>query len=112
MVGYCTLNNLPGFRLDPPRGTPMRSAICLVTKKDDEGLHIHKLEYVEPGQIDNAIACLQRLRKLCTRIRPESSEKRSHAIALDAFGKSPGSVKRARTLHAVPTEASLGDDAA
>jgi hypothetical protein len=111
-VGYCTLDNLPGFRLDPPRGKTMRSAICLVTKKDDEGLHIHKLEYIEPDQVDNAIACMQKLRKLCKGIHPESKEKRSHAVTLAADGKSPASTKKARTLHTMPTEASLDDDAA
>ncbi len=70
-VGYCTLETLPGFRLDPPRGKSVRCALCLLTKKDDEGSHSHKLEYNEPDQITHAVACMQKLRKLCSRIHPE-----------------------------------------
>ena len=81
-VGYCSLANLAGFRLDPPRGKPCRCAMALISKKDDEGLHIHKLEYIEPDQIEQAILCLRKLRTLCKQIHPEVQEKRSHAVAM------------------------------
>ena len=109
-VGYCTVDTLPGFRLDPPRGKPTRCAICLFTENDDEGLHIHKLEHIEPDQVDNAIACTRKLRKLCKRIHPGSTENRSHAVALCTDEKTSARIKKARSLHAVPTDASLGRD--
>ena len=110
-VGYCTFGSLPGFRLDPPRGKPMRYAVALFNKKDEEGLHIHKLEYIEPDQISNASKCIQKLRKLCTLIHPESAEKRSRSIFLDLDLQSSASMKKARVLRAVPTDASLDDNA-
>ena len=50
MVGYRTLDDLLGFCLDPPRGRTMRCALVLFTKKNAEGFHIHKLEYIEPAR--------------------------------------------------------------
>ena len=108
LVGYCSLGNLPGFRLDPPRGKTFRVAVVLFTKADEkEGLHIHKLEYVEPDQVEQAVLCMQKLRRLSKRVKTTSTEKRSHSIALGSMGQSPSDTKKARTLHATPTEASL-----
>jgi hypothetical protein len=107
LVGYCTLDSLPAFRLDPPRGKPFRVAVCLLNKKDDEGFHIYKLEYIEPDQVEDATICFQKLRKFCKKIRPTSLEKRSHVMVLNA--ETLGA-KKARTLRAIPTGASLDDE--
>ena len=108
LVGYCSMDCLPGFRLDPPRGKNFRVAFVLFTKADEkEGLHIHKLEYVEPEQVKEAVLCMQKLRRLSKRVHTLSTEKRSHSVALEHEGMSPCTTKKARTLQAVPTEASL-----
>ena len=104
LVGYCTLGDLPAFRLDPPRGKDFRVAFVLISKVDDEGFHIHKSENIEPDQVDNAIQCMQRLRRLGKQIRPEGTEKRSRKLSLNT-----SSLKKARTLQRVPTDASLPD---
>ena len=109
LVGYCSLSNLAGFRLDPPRGKSERCALALFSKKDDEGLHIHKLEYVEPDQVSNAVHCMRKLRTLCKQIRPETQEKRSHAVAMADSWAATEDIKKARILHQVPTDASLGE---
>jgi len=106
-VGYCSLDDLPGFRLDPPRGKTSRCALCLFTRMDDEGCHVHKLEGIEPEHVQHAITCMQRLRKLCKQLRSSSTDKRSHSVYLDS-GASP-STKKARTLQALPTDVSLAD---
>ena len=64
LVGYCTMDALPGFRMDPPRGRTYRYAICLIMKREDDTLHVHKLEYIEPSHIDDAVRCVQTLRAL------------------------------------------------
>ncbi len=74
-------------------------------KIDDEGFHICKLEYIEPEQVNNAIACLQKLRLLSKQVRSSSQEKRSHSATF-----SPPSAQKARTLTAVPTDVSLPDE--
>ena len=106
-LGFCTLDSLPGFRLDPPRGKAIRHAVCLITRKDDEGLCVHKLEYIEPEQVNAAVLCLQKLRMLCMKIRPHSLEKRTHSLQLESPSGSPMTVKKARSLRALPTGPSL-----
>ena len=89
LVGYCSMNSLPGFRLDPPRGKTCRVALVLFSSVDEtEGFHIHKLECIEPDQVNQAVACLQKLRTLCRRVRSVSSEKRTRCQNLQADGLS------------------------
>ena len=108
LVGYCSMESLPGFRLDPPRGKNFRVAVVLFTKAgENEGLHIHKLECVEPEQVKEAVLCMQKLRRLSKGVHTVSTAKRSHSVALVHEGMSPCTTKKARTLQAVPTEASL-----
>ena len=108
LVGYCSMASLPGFRLDPPRGKTFRVALALLSSADEkEGLHIHKLEYIEPEQVNQAVVCMQKLRELSKRVRSVSSEKRSRGLALDSAGHSPCDIKKARTLQQTPTDASL-----
>ena len=95
--------------MDPPRGKAERCALALFSKKDDEGLHIHKLEYVEPDHVTNAVHCIRKLRTLCKQVRPETQDKRSHAVAMaDSWAATEG-IKKARILQQVPTDVSLGE---
>ena len=105
LVGYCNLGDLPGFRLDPPRGKDFRVALVLINKVDDEGCHVHKSENIEPDQVDNAIKCMQRLRRMSKQIRPTGKEKRSHNLSLTTSG-----LKKARTLQSIPTGGSIPDE--
>ena len=75
-----------------------------INKVDEEGFHIHKLEYIEPDQVINAVKRMQRLRKMNKHIRPVCAEKRSHNLPLNASG-----TKKARRLRAAPTDSSLPD---
>ena len=112
LVGFCSMDNLPGFSLDPPRGKPFRVAVVLLEKADEkEGLYIHKLEYIEPENVQQAVECFQKLRRLSKAVHPVSTEKRSHSVDLDSSGISPSATKKARTLQAAPTAASLPEEA-
>ena len=84
LLGYCNVDDLPGFRLDPPRGRDYRVAFVLISKVDAEGFHIHKVQNIEPDQMDNTIKCMQRLRRMSKQIRPEGTGKRSHDLSLNA----------------------------
>jgi len=105
LVGYCELDDLPAFQLDPPRGKDFRVALVLLSRVDEEGFHIHKLENIEPDQVEDAIKCMQRLRRMSKQIRPTGTGKRSHNLTLTASG-----LKKARTLQTIPTGGSLPDD--
>ena len=108
IVGYCSMHGLSAFVLDPPRGRSNRVALVLFARADEEeGLQIHKLEYIEPDQVQQAIQCMQRLRRLSKSVVSESTKKRSHAVSLGTDTLSPCDTKKARKLHAAPTAASL-----
>ena len=110
LVGYCSMDGLSGFSLDPPRNKTGRFALVLFSSVDDNGVFIiHKLEALEKDQIKPAVACLQKLRTLSKRVVCESTEKRSRSHTLDIDGLSPCDTKKARVLHASPTEGSLPD---
>ena len=87
----------------------MRCALVLFNKKDAEGLHIHKMEYIESDQIENAIECLRKLRMLSKRVQPVPvvKEKRPHDVFLEAAKRAPQEAKRARTLQVAPTDQEL-----
>ena len=95
--------------MDPPRGKPARCALAFFSKKDDEGFPIHKLEYVEPDQVTDAVLCIRKLRVLGKQVRPETQEKRSHAVAMADSWAATEDIKKARKLGQVPTDASLGE---
>ena len=84
----------------------MRCALVRFTKKYAEGFHIHKLEYIEPDQVDNAILCLQKLRMLSKKVQPNPliQDGRAHEVFLEAAKRASGDAKRARTLQVAPTD--------
>ena len=91
------------------------SRLSFFSKADDtEGLQIHKLEVLEPDQVKDAAMCMQKLRKLTMRVRAgvQTTEKRSHDLALGSSGFSLKDTKKARSLQQTPTDASLPDDIA
>ena len=89
VLGFCTLDNLPAFRLDPPRGKAIRCAVCVISRREGKAFHIHKLECLEPDQQDTAVQCFRKLRKLCSSVRPSSTEKRSHDVTVAAEACKP-----------------------
>ena len=106
VMGFCGMNDILNFKLDPPRGKSSRVAVVLISKADAEGFQVHKLEHIEPTDSDNAVACFRKLRHLCQKIHPKATEKRSHALG-HVFASKPPGIKRCRTLQVMPTDASL-----
>ena len=106
VLGFCTLDHLSAFRLDPPRGKPTRCALCVISRREQDIFHILKLECLEPEQVTTAIDCIRKLRTLCKGIRPSSTEKRSHDVRVCADAM-PKQLKKARTLQTVPTDKSM-----
>ena len=112
VVGYCSVQNLAEFKLDPPRGKP-RVVLALLSSADEtEGFHIHKQEPVEPTQVSNAVYCLRKLRTLSKKLKCGSSEKRTHDFNLATDAGEPRDLKKARMLQVCPTDLSLKDETA
>ena len=87
-------------------------ALALLSSADEtEGFHIHKLEYIEPEQVNQAVLCMRKLRTLSKRVRSLSTDKRTHSHALGSDDLSPAKLKKARCLQASPTDAGLPDSA-
>ena len=103
VVGYCSMATLTGFKLDPPRNKPFRVALALLSRADDEGFHVHKLEHIEPDQVAPAVNCMRKLRTLSKRVRCESTERRSRTRTLESGDLSPSATKKARTLQEAPS---------
>ena len=100
LVGYCSEANLPQFVLDPPRGKAHRVAFVIFTRADEEGgLEMHKLEHVEPENVENAAECMKKLRTLTRNVRATNPTALSHTLSLDAIGTpSPSAAKKSKDL--------------
>ena len=106
LVGYCGADDVMSFRLDPPRGKAFRAAVVLVSRMNETELQIHKLEYVEPSDVDNAIQCFRKLRTLSSQIMPPSNLKRSQ-VETQQVSFENAHKKNCRSLQYCPTDTSL-----
>ena len=106
LVGYCGEDDVMSFRLDPPRGKAFRAAVVLVSRMKETELQIHKLEYVEPSDVDNAIQCFRKLRTLSSQIMPPSNLKRSQ-VETQQVSFENAHKKNCRSLQYCPTDTSL-----
>ena len=106
LVGYCGEEDVMNFRLDPPRGKSFRAAVVLVSRMKETELQIHKLEYVEPGDVDNAIQCFRKLRTLSSQIMPRNNLKRSQ-VEMQQVSLETAHKKCCRSLQYCPTDTSL-----
>ena len=112
LTGFCTLDGISAFELAPPRGKRFRVAIALFTRVEDDNantLLLTALQHIEPDAVENAVACVRRLRRLTEHIRPTSEHKRSHTVAALTQPSAESAPKVARTLQRCGTGASLPD---
>ena len=111
-VAYCGMNDLLEYKLDPARGTSMRSAVVTIIglEKGDSSWSVvlEKVQTVEAADLDGAIKTFKKLRTLGRHIKGSSealeSNKRHAAPALS----SPMPTRVCRSLQRSPTANSLG----
>ena len=103
------MDHLAGYQLDPPRNKAQRFAVILISRVDPEGIQVYKQESIENSDSLNAIACFRKLRTVCKRIKPTSTEKRSHALTGVIEGI-PSDANKCRTLQEMPSAASIDED--
>jgi hypothetical protein len=114
--GFCTLTDMSKFDLNPPRGHTQRFAIALITSCEQteqtgasqsgvKTFHMDKIQILEQADGPKAVPAFQRLRRLTMRLNPSSQEERKHNLDI---GEGPSrSLKKCRTLSAMPTDESL-----
>jgi hypothetical protein len=116
VTGYCMLNDMSKFDMNPPRGHTQRFAIALITNCEQteqasapqpgvKTFHMEKIQILEQAEGPKAVAVFQRLRRLTMRLNPSSQEEHKHTLAIENELSRP--LKKCRTLSAMPTDDSL-----
>ena len=116
LTGFATLNDMAKFDLTPPRSQKQRFAIALITscELDQSGSDIKpvvksfvmdKMQLLEPAEGIKAVLIFQRLRRLTMRLNPANQDEPRPTLDVEEDHNRP--FKKARTLSAMPTDASL-----
>ena len=118
VIGFCTLDDMSKFDLNPPRGHRQRYAIALINSCEEiaqasasqpgvKSFQLDKLQILEQADGPKAIPVFQHWRRLSMRLNPSSTEERKHTLAFDEdAGKL---IRKCRTLCAVPRDRSLDE---
>jgi hypothetical protein len=116
VTGFCTVDDMSKFDLNPPRGHTQRFAIALITSCEQteqtgasqpgvKTFHMDKIQILEQAEGPQAIPVFQKLRRLTMRLEPPSQEERKHNLDISEEPSRPW--KKCRTLQAMPTDDSL-----
>ena len=105
LVGYCSLNNVLDFKLDPPRAASHRYAVVLVSAVSASEITIDFVQPLDASELATTQKVMGKLRRFCMRAKGDANEtpKRNQT----SFNSPPVSAKKARTLGVQPTDASL-----
>ena len=95
----CTLENLPAYRLDPPRGGA-QYALVTITGKADDVFVVELVQLISPEAAAQAKTSLLKLMRLAIEIN-SSTNKRGLPWSDDV---SPATAKKCRTLGKCPTD--------
>jgi len=116
LTGFATMDDMAKFDLTPPRGQQKRFAIALITSIETtekssaaqpvvKSFGMDKMQLLEPAEGAKAITVFQRLRRLTMRLNPVNEDEPKPTLDIDEDKNHP--LKKARTLSAMPTDASL-----
>ncbi len=102
--GYCSVDNLLSFKMDPPHNAKQRVCLLLITGRTKEAITVHNVTHIDEGAITEAEYFLKKMRTLGMRAELQQSgeHKRMHE-----WSKTPDSAKKCRVLEAHPTGESL-----
>ena len=96
------MDNLPSYRLDPPRGGAQHALVTLSAMMDDVFV-VDQVQLLSAPEAERAKASLQTLRRLAWQIHLPSRKR--GASWSDDF--SPAVAKKCRSLGRSPTEAPI-----
>ena len=112
-VAYCGLDDLLEFKLDPPRGSSMRTAVATIIglEKTEStcSVILEKVQYIDASELSDATKTFKKLRTLTRHIKgaPEEVENHKRHAASVMMTPSPREVKSCRSLKRSPTATSM-----
>ena len=104
LSAICTLDNLPQYRLDPPRGQS-QAAMVVITAKTDDSFVVESLQLLPSDQAAVAKQSLLKLLHLAMHIH--ARDRKRTVEWSDAF--SPATTRKCSRVGRSPTDAPLPD---
>ena len=102
--GYCSLDNLLNFKMDPPSRPKQRVCLLLITGCSAEGLAVHNVTHIDEGAVTEAEYFMKKMRTLG--MRAELQQSGGHK-RMNEWAQTPDSAKKCRILDAHPSGESL-----
>ena len=102
--GYCSMDNVLEFKMDPPARAAHRVCLLLTTAVAPEALTVHSVTHIDPGAVHEAKYFIKKMRTLGMRAEYLESDSIKRMCEWE---KTPDSAKKCRSLEAHPTGESL-----
>ena len=102
--GYCSINNVLEFKMDPPKRTTERVCLLLITGAATDALTVHSVTHIDAGAVDEAKYVLKKMRTLGMRAKYGGSDSIKR---MSEWPLTPDSAKKCKTLQEHPTGESL-----
>ena len=104
MHGYCSVDNLVSFTMDPPSKAEQRVCLLLITACSKEAITVHSVTHIDEGAVAEAEYFIKKMRTLGMRTELQQSGKHKR---LNEWKKTPDSAKKCRMLEGHPSGESL-----
>ena len=102
--GYCSVDNLLSFKMDPPSKEKQRVCLLLITACSKEAFTVHNVTHFDEGAVTEAEYFMKEMRTLGMRAELHGSGEHKR---MNELSKTPDSAKKCRVLDAHPTGESL-----
>ena len=102
--GYCSMDNVLEFKMDPPARAAERVCLLLITAAAPDALTVHSVTHIDPSAVHEAKYFIKKMRTLGMRaeyVEPDGVKR------MCDWTNTPESAKRCRTLAEHPTGESL-----
>eukprot|EP00974_Lingulodinium_polyedra_P002036 191741-Lingulodinium_polyedra.AAC.1 len=98
--GYCSVDNLLSFKMDPPSKAKQRVCLLLITASSPEAITVHSVTHIDEATVAEAKYFIKKMRTLGMRAEPQQSGGRKR---MNEWEKTPDSAKKCKVLDAHPS---------
>ena len=102
--GYCSMDNVLEFKMDPPARAAERVCLLLITAAAPDALTVHSVTHIDPSAVHEAKYFIKKMRTLGMRAEYVESDGMKRMCE---WARTPDSAKKCRTLETHPTGESL-----